>query len=262
MNIRLILTAIALFAATPLSIAHAAPQMLGLLADGGLRTMHCDGGVCTVEISAICLQEERDIPKWGSEYRAVEPERITLVGTGIDGARVTRPIGAIARIESARDSWAVRISVPVSTLRALGVTDPSLSLEGRVALTPAPARNDPTPLSAIEIGAAVAALSAAPDAVFGGTATDMAAARVMNDMINALPRFKLDPARPYGDLWRRTFGNTPRSGMQQAAKFYNICTRGSKQAGRVLLRKCLELGHDGFISTVNQRYWDLSGPAS
>lgn len=54
MNIRLILATAAFLAALPLTTAHAASQLLGLLADGTLP-LNCEGGTCSTEVSAICL---------------------------------------------------------------------------------------------------------------------------------------------------------------------------------------------------------------
>jgi hypothetical protein len=259
MNFRLILATAALLAALPINTAYAAPQMLGLLADGTLP-MHCADGACTVEVSAICLQEERDIPAWGTAYRAVQPNLIALVGTGPDGGEISRPVGDVARIESARGSWAVKISIPQATVRALGISKASLAIEGRVALAPVAAKDDPEPQTTEEIGAAVAAFGKSSETIVGGTAVDMAAAHVVNEMINTLPHVTLDPSKPAGDLWRKTFGMTMRPGMQKAEAFYRLCGHKLLLVKPDTVRRCLELGHDGFVTNVNQRYWDSNQP--
>ena len=106
MNIRLTLATAALLAAFPLNAAQAAPQILGIFADSGLP-LHCEDGTCAVEVSALCLQEERDLPAWGTAYRPIHPEQLTLTGMRADGSVARMPIGEIASFESARGSWAV-----------------------------------------------------------------------------------------------------------------------------------------------------------
>ena len=261
MKFRLILATAALCAALPVNIANAAPQMLGLLANSTLP-IHCVDGTCTVEVSAICLQEERDIPAWGTAYRAVQPNNIALVGTRADGSVAELPIGDIAHIESARGSWAVKISIPEETVRALGVSKAALAIEGRVALAPVPVQGDPEPQTTVEIGAAVAAFARSSETVVGGVAVDMAAASVLNEMINALPHVTLDSSKPAGDLWRKTFGSNAldKPGMQQASVFYRLCGHRLLLVESGTVRRCPELGHDGFVTTVNQRYWDENKP--
>ncbi len=261
MNIRLILATAAILAALPLNTVQAAPQMLGLLADADLP-MKCADGVCIVEVSAICLQETRDMPGWKTAYRPVQPNQITLRGTRADGGRVKQPVGDIVHIISERGSWAVTITLPDSALQALGITEAALSLEGRVALTPVAEPGDPSPQSAPEIQATVMAFNNSPRTIIGDEAPNMAAATVINEMINTLPHVTLDTAEPAGDLWRKTFGTTAHSrpGMRQAAAYYKLCGHPLVMVERGILRRCLELGHDGFVTTVNKRYWDATKP--
>jgi len=257
MQIRIALAAAAALMALPLATLQAAPQMLGLVATNGVQKLNCADGVCSVEVSAICLQEERDIPPWGTAYEALNPDRIILVATRRDGSEIRRPIGALVKFESARGSWAVTISIPRATLDALGVAGASLAFEGRVALAPVETPDDP------QNQAAATAFRAAPEGVIGHAAPDLAAAHVMNEMINALPRLTLDRNKPAGDLWRQTFGDTDiasRPGMKAAAKFFQNCERRARTVDRDDIKQCLELGHDGFISALNQRYWDSLVP--
>ncbi|NKB60414.1 MAG: hypothetical protein GKS00_29260 [Alphaproteobacteria bacterium] len=261
MNIRLALATAALIAALPLHAAQAAPQILGLLADSAVP-FHCEDGMCTAEVSAICLQQERDLPAWGTAYRATEPERLSLTGTRADGSAASMPIGEIADFESARGSWAVTIRVPEAAVRALGLTDAALTIEGRVALAPVPEPGDPLPQTAGEIAAAVTAFRKPHQSIVGDTAPGMAAAHVMNEMINTLPHVTLHPDKRGGDLWRKTFGSDAHDqpGMQQAATFYDICAQKLILVDPVTLRHCLRLGHDDFVTKVNVRYWDASKP--
>ena len=250
MKFRLILATVAYCAALPANIAHAAPQLLGLLADNNLP-LHCVDGTCSVEVSAICLQEERDMPAWETTYRAVQPSQIKFVGSRADGSVTERSIGDIAHIESDRGSWAVKISIPESMVQALGVSQAALNIEGRVALAPVPVPGDPNPQTAEEIGTAVAAFVNSSESVIGGDATDMAAAHVT-----------LDKSKPAGDLWRKVFGSDTAvgPGMKRAAAYYSRCGHELLFVDRPTVRRCLELGHDEFLTTINKRYWDANKP--
>lgn len=261
MNIRLTLATTALLAVLPLLPAQAAPQILGLFADSALP-LHCEDGTCTVEVSAICLQEDRDLPGWGTAYRAIDPERFALTGTRADGSVATMPIGETVSFESARGSWAVTIRIPEATVRSLGVANAILAIDGRVALTPVPKPGDPLPQSADEIATAVAAFRKPYESIIGETAPGMAAAHVMNEMINTLPHVTLAPDKRGGDLWRKTFGSDARdqTGMQRAATFYDICAQDIILVDPVTLRRCLQLGHDNFVTEINVQYWDATKP--
>ena len=257
MQFRITLAAAAALMALLLTTLQAAPQMLGLIADNGIQKLYCADGVCSVEVSAICLQEARDIPPWGTAYEAVDPNRITIVALRQDGSEVRFPIGALASLKSARGSWVVTITIPQSALDALGVTGASLAFAGRIALAPVAMAADP------ENQTAITAFHATPQGVIGKSSPDLAAALVMNEMINVLPRLTLDRTKPAGDLWRQTFGDTEiasRPGLKAAAKFLQVCERRTRTGDRDDIKACLELGHDGFISALNQRYWDSLVP--
>ena len=261
MKLRFILATVAICAALPLKVAHAAPQLLGLLAESNLP-LHCINGTCSVEVSAICLQEERAMPAWETANREVQPSQIKVAGTGADGRVAEMAIGDIAHIESDRGSWAVKISIPEEKLQAIALSQAALAIEGRVALAPIPVPDDRNPQTAEEINTIVAAFVNSPESVIDETATDMAAAHVLNEMINALPHVTLDESKPAGDLWRKVFGSNTQSqpGMRQAAAYYRLCGHELLMVDRATVRRCLELGHDNFVTTVNRRYWDSNKP--
>ena len=64
-----------------------------------------------------------------------------------------------------------------------------------------------------------------PDSVIGHDADNMAAAHILNEMIDILPHVALDEDKPAGDLWRKTFGSDAldRPGMQKAAVYFQQC---------------------------------------
>lgn len=259
MNVRLILAAAAFALAAPFSSAQAAPQMLGLLADGALP-MNCEDGTCTVEVSAICLQEERDMPAWGTIYQPVKPQQISIMAANDNGTK--RAIGAEVKIEAERGSWAVTISIPEATVRSYDMENPALLLDGRVALTAIPEAGDPNPQTAADIAAAIDAFEKSPQRIIGGKSRDLAAANVLNEMINTLPHIDLEEGKPAGGLWQQTFGSlkTDAPGMKQAANYFQQCSHELLLLKKSTIRRCLEIGHDRFLTNVNQSFWDSTKP--
>lgn len=262
MKVRTALAMAALAAMVPAKQTDAAPQLLGLLADRAVP-LHCVDGVCTAELTAICLQEARDMPAWETPYRAVQSERIALVGKSADGDAIDLPIGHRLHIESDRGAWAVQISLPETALREHGLSEASLSIRDRVVLAPVAIVGDPSPQTAADIAIAAASFDRPLETVIGYASPDMAAAHIMNDMINALSHIALDTAKPGGDLWRKTFGSDARNrlGMRQAAAYYDACTDPLIYVERVTLRRCLQLGHDDIVTSVNRDFWDAAKPS-
>ena len=78
---------------------QAAPQILGLAATAAPLPLQCADGVCSVEVSGICLQKHRPAPDAGTAYRAVSGADITLMprqvsvrsGRGISAGVSIRP---------------------------------------------------------------------------------------------------------------------------------------------------------------------------
>jgi hypothetical protein len=108
----------------------------------------------------------------------------------------------------------------------------------------------------------VTAFETSSDAIVGADAEDMAAAHVLNKMINALPHVTLDKNKPAGDLWQKVFGAKAldEPGMKRAAAYYRRCGHELLIVDQPTVRRCLELGHDGFLTTINRRYWDANKP--
>lgn len=260
MTVRLVLALAAMVAALS-SSANAAPQLLGLFADSRMP-FNCENGTCSVEVTAICLQEARDMPAWQTAYTTVEPDRILLAGKGADGTAVSIPIGKRVAIESERGSWAVTIRLPEAAVREAGISNPTLAIDGRAVLAPRPVAGDPAPQTAQDIAIATTVFNQPHEAVIGDASYDVAAANVMNDMINTLPHVTLDPDKPGGDLWRKTFGSDRRDrpGMLRAATYYDGCADPMIFVDPVIMRRCLELGHDDIVTRVNRDYWDENKP--
>lgn len=115
MRLRIALAALGLAVAT--TGAQASPQILALLSTDGTVPLHCQGAVCSAELSAFCLERHRATPEAGTLYRAAPNAVLVLVVTGADGGVREIDARGLAQFASVRDMTAVRISVD---RRALG----------------------------------------------------------------------------------------------------------------------------------------------
>ena len=126
---------------------QAAPQILGLAATAAPLPLQCADGVCSVEVSGICLQKHRPAPDAGTAYRAVSGADITLMPRQGKGQSVA--VANKVEIVSLRTFSAVSVRLPESLVRDL-VGDPadaSLSIGPLVSALPVSVQGDPDPLS-------------------------------------------------------------------------------------------------------------------
>ena len=138
--------AVAAFAAVGWpSGAGAAYQIMGLIASAGAVPLTCSRGECSAEFSSFCLQPTRASPPRGARYRAIGGSGITIVGTTVDGRTLTITLADDLRITAQRGHNAVRISVPVAALRALGLKSVAIAVGEWVSLVPEPIVGDPNP---------------------------------------------------------------------------------------------------------------------
>lgn len=250
----------AIMGAATLAPAWAAPQMLGLVATAAPAPLTCEGGVCQAELSAFCLQRERDMPVPGTAYAPVDPAMITLVARMPDGRIIRRPAGALVRLAAARAQFAVTLSVPEELRISMGAESLAVEISPLASAAPVPVAGDPDPLSDGEIAAASGpmreiagdlVLTAGPNAV---------AAKITNRMINVLA---LDPTRTDG-LWQRAVGDTYArnsfdSGVKRASDYYKLCHTMPDAAE---FKRCLQYAHDGYMGRINIEIWDLIGGGS
>ena len=270
MNVRLaFISAVLAIAFAPAS--HAAPQLLGLVASAEPIPMTCESGKCSAEISAFCLEQSRSGPLDGTAYEAVDWRGLTLVATAADGSVRRLPASPYLRVTAARGYSAVTASVDEEVRERLGAAKLALAVARRVTLVPVATAGDPSPLTGKEIGEATANLRPIASDVFeSGERSDMVTARVLNRLINALPRMAggvaLDLAAPDG-LWDKVVGGGPRlgnadAGIAQAALAYESCRRGAHFVQGLTLRRCLEASHDALMSSLNEEYWRIVGAGS
>ena len=270
MRYRTIIAAAALAFASTFSSANAAPQMLGLVATLEPAPLACADGVCEIEISAFCLQQERDMPAPGTAYAPVDPAKIILVARTADGREVRRPAGDLVRLNTARAQLAVRLSVPEAALRELAGIEGGVRLAIEIgplaAAAPVPVAGDADPLSAGEITAAAGPLRELAGDIAVTAGPNGTAAIISNRLINTY----MATGGDRDGLWERVFGEeaaigrryarmTAEPGVRRAAEYYDIC-----QTMHVAdqFERCLKNAHDGYMSRINIEYWNLVGGGS
>ena len=248
----------------PLS-AQAAPQMLGLTQTAGATPMLCRDAQCTAELSAFCLQKYRDPPRVGTPYKAVDPSRIVLSFTLRDGSVVRKSARGLVRLSSIRTHFAVRVSIPRQTMASMGATAVSISIGAQVSLVPKPVAGDKRPQSAAEIAATAGSMRATAVPIIDGDLPNAVAARVVNAMINTLPKGDQNDPRWRISLWNKVLAETKLTartadGVDSARAWHRLCLGYPKTRGA--FASCLQLGHDRFMGKINKRYWNAVGTGS
>ncbi len=77
--------------------AQAAPQILGLMASNGMPTpLHCRDGLCTGSFASFCLQEAREAPADGQDYRLAPGGQLVLNAAAADGLHLQLQAGEFA----------------------------------------------------------------------------------------------------------------------------------------------------------------------
>ncbi|HEY7610370.1 MAG TPA: hypothetical protein VIF14_14135 [Alphaproteobacteria bacterium] len=255
---RLRIALAALGAAAAPGAASASPQILALLSTDGPVPLHCQGAVCTAELSAFCLEKERATPATGTVYRAAPRATIVLLVTAADGSVREIDGSALAQFASLRDMTAVRVTID---RRALGDDVERIALRAgtNVSLLPAPLPNDGRPHSAAEIARATGTLRA-DGALRVDASPEAGVARGLARALDSL-RFEDETAA----LWHA--GAAAGAVRACAADVAAVKARrkdiigvhghwtGRGIVGEPSLKSCLEEAHAALMTRLNQRYW-------
>ena len=255
--------AIAVFAvASWPSAAGAAYQIMGLIASAGAVPLTCLRGECSAEFSSFCLQPHRASPPSGARYSAVGGAGITIVGTTLDGR--TLPISRVddLRITAQRGHNAVRISISLATLRALDLKSVAIEVGEGVSLVPEPIVGDANPQTEVDIAIATGPLRVLGVRVVDHGGDTIIAARLTNDLINALPRGgRVDPKVRdglWGDATPAWVQPSITPGARKLARgAYEQCRANMARGSIFTMRQCLGSRHDRFLGELNNEYWDL-----
>lgn len=260
MRLRIALAALGLAATAP--GAHASPQILALLSTDGAVPLHCQGAVCSAELSAFCLERNRATPEAGTPYRAAPNAVLVLVVTAADGG--VREIDArrLAEFASVRDMTAVRVTVD---RRALGdAVRVSLRSGGETALLPVHTPRYGRPRLAEEIERVIGAVRRSAQGV-----DRSAEAAVARDLVRALDTLRHEDEKAAvltaGAALPVVRHCAAKVAEEQARRKETIGVRGHWTGrgivGEPSLRSCLETAHAALMLQLNLRYWNGELPA-
>ncbi|MGH7186788.1 MAG: hypothetical protein ACREIB_11000, partial [Pseudomonadota bacterium] len=183
--------------------AAAAPQVLGVVASITPVPLACKGETCTAQLSAFCLQRERDVPLERTAYRAADPKAFTLIATRGDGTSIRLPADDQVAFASAFGYASVRITVPSELLGGVDAVTLAVEVAPGAAVVPVPVAGDPEPLGDDEIALATGPLRELASRHFDEPSTARDAAQVVEAMVNGLPRRFWEGPKDQSTLWNR-----------------------------------------------------------
>lgn len=254
-----ILAAALPLALVPLFGAHAAPQVLILVATAQPVELNCADGQCSAEFTSLCLQEHRAQPARGTPYVAFDTAAVQLIGERRDGSTVALATTDALTFAAERGHTAVRASLPTRWLRDHDLAAVRVKMDAPVTLVPVASADDPDPLSEFDIQLAAGPLARTAAFVLDGRAAEVDAARLTAAVITALPkRASRLTAGDRAALWDTVVAPqlaVARPGEALARGTFDQCS-ASTLAGPMRLRECLGAAHDMLIGPVNTQYWD------
>jgi hypothetical protein len=240
----------------------AAPQVLGVVASIAPVEMSCTQESCTAQLSAFCLQRERDVPLERTAYRAADPGAFRLLATRADGSTSEIPLDERVNFTSAFGYASVRVSVPAALLAERGAASLSVEVSQSAALVPEPVAGDPNPQVEAEIALATGPLRALASAHFDAPSTARDAAHLIEAVVNGFPVQSWEGSVDRASLWQRQVtpvleaAASPEA-VALARSVYDNCLPSSYS-----MRQCLELKHMNLLSDANRAYWDEASPGS
>jgi hypothetical protein len=242
--------------------ASAAPQILGVVASIAPMPLTCSGETCTAQLSAFCLQRQREVPAEKTAYNAADPQAFTLIASRADGSTFQVPLSNRVAFSSAFGYASVRVSVPHALLDQLHATSIAIEAAAGAAVVPVAVAGDPDPQTADEIALTTGPLRELASRHFDAPSTERDAAQVIEAMVNGLPiRFWEGPENR-STLWDRQVtaqlqGAASAEAIALARSVYEGCLPNSYS-----MRQCLELKHMNLLSDANRAYWDEASPGS
>jgi hypothetical protein len=259
---------LAFLATLPLSTialppAHAAPQILGLIASNAPVPLTCEKGTCTAQLSSVCLQEHRPTPPTGTVYRPAKRTHITLTVMGADGVLRRVPVEAALSYTSLRQFSAVKVSLPEAMVRRLGHGQVGISVGPMASIIPVAVEGDPNPQSAGEIARYTGALRAAADFAFRRDGDRVNATRVLNQMVNRLPESSDAGIEKVAALLQQSVGKNVTAGTEKFLKrAVGDCRETLRTGVMANLRSCLSYQHDYLAGEITNNGWKAMRPGT
>lgn len=247
-----------LFAA---GVAHAEPQMLGVIQTASAVPLQCADGECRAELTSICLQQARATPTRGYPYTAFNPDAVSVEGTRADGTRVRLSAAHALAFAAGRGFSTVQVSLRESVIAREGLTGVTVMVERPLTLVPDGEKrpDDDNPLSAADVKIGAGPLRTTAAALVDADSDTMHTSQVLARMIDVLPAWgRADPDQR-AELWETAAAahtnSYSRTGVHRARTAYNRCYRTTR-IGDKTLRGCLAEAHDDFVRGLNVKYWD------
>ena len=240
--------------------AQAQPQSLALVATNGSVELTCDDTRCSAEFSSFCLQADRYSPVRGTKYELAGGGDVRLIGTTMAGRRVSLDPRQVLKFESLRRHLATRVSISRSQVAALGLRTVTVEVRENASLVPLPGQGVGLGMNDFDKEILTGSLRLLGTMIVDADPTRMAAARIANRMINALPRTGRLGAEAGHALWRQvvaetTDDNITRLGRKYARNAFELCDYLVNGVGADTLRQCLQRKHDTLINELNADYW-------
>lgn len=242
-------------AATP---ALAAPQILAVAATELPLPLTCEAGECRVELTTICLQEDRASPNPGTGYYVHGERFFGIMGRTETGQEISLAHLPVA-ITAARGHNAVRVAFRAQELKKYGPLEVSLKVPDNLSLIPLPIRNDRRPQTDADIELATGPNRALAKLYVEEAGDPRAEAELLSQAINRLPeRGRASDAERAAarEAFRAvaTRAAMPAGAKAGAAAHFEACYRETT-AGSLSLRACLSSWHDRLIGKLNTNYW-------
>lgn len=248
--------------------AAAAPQVLLLVAAGDDVELLCERGECAAEVSTVCLQPDRDNPVRGARYTVIEDpgegDALSLLGRTADGREVRLPAEANLQITAERGHAAVKLSVPEAALRRFGLTRVAVRVARHLALAPEAVDGDPRPQSEADLRLVRSTLRPMAEHLIETHGGRVMVARLIGDVINALPRGRRAGAAEREAAWQRASraaaaggpDELPDGALGRARDAFATCgsVTASPNWSTYRFRSCLGEMHDRLMGTVNADY--------
>ncbi|MFY0610786.1 MAG: hypothetical protein JXQ99_04605 [Hyphomicrobiaceae bacterium] len=247
--------------------AVAAPQILGLVATVTPLPLSCAAGVCTVEVSGVCLQEHRQAPRTGTIYRVADGSKLTLVVHDRDGKTRSTVVNKLVEVTSLRLFNSLSISLPERFVRDLSkdAVRSSLSIAPLTSLIPVTEVGDPTPLTKNEIRAYTGRLRALAERAFNFDKANLNATRILSQMVNRLPADIPIGAEGITKVFDQTIdAKAPATGTRVTrlvTRALDTCREKLRVERTPHLRACLSNQHDMLNSNTTLNVWKALRPS-
>ena len=242
----------------PAETSAGEPQILGLIATLAPVPMTCGADVCSVEVSAFCLQQHAAVPDRGTPYGlpAGVAQRVTVEGQTAAGDAVTLP-SSLLRLASARGNRAMEVSVGADVVADFGATALTLTVGDNVSAVPAALLADADdPATAQEIALTTGLLRELGSRLVDHGGESVHGARLLAHLVNAVPNSRLGDVPDRQGLWEELIKAHPGNPSVDIAlpRFEQCATLPG--GGFITFRECLAAQHDMLINPMNRDYWD------